>query len=130
MSKLYSLFITGICIHLSASVYSQYTEDDLKHAIKTGSSKSLSVFLGEEVEITIQTTQGVYKKTHAESLLKTFFTNYPPTDFKIIHQGTSKEGLKYLIGQYIHTKGTFQTVIFLKKQSTSYIIHTLQFNNE
>ena len=62
--------------------------------------------------------------------MKKFFTQYPPIDFQVIHKGTSKEGLKYIIGQYKYTKGIFQTVIFLKLRNASYTIHTLQFNED
>jgi len=130
MSKKRPFYFFIICCSLACASYAQDSEEELKSAIKLGSSKELSVFFKDEVEITIQDEKQIYKKEQAEAVMKKFFTQYPPIDFQIIHKGTSKEGLKYIIGQYKYAKGIFQTVVFLKLRNASYTIHTLQFNED
>jgi len=116
---------------LGGSLYAQTDiHDEIKTAIKIGSAKELAVFFKDGIEITILDQKNIYKKSEAEIAIKKFFNTYAVTDFVIIHQGTSKEGLKYIIGHYKHAKGVFQTVIFLKIRSGEYVIDTLQFNED
>jgi hypothetical protein len=118
-------FLLGLPLHAQTDIH-----NEIKTAIKIGSAKELAVFFKDGIEITILDQKNVYKKSDAEIAIKKFFNMYPVTDFVVIHQGTSKEGLKYMIGHYKHAKGIFQTVIFLKIRSGEYVIDTLQFNED
>ena len=72
---------------------------DVKSALNAGSSKELVKFLDKTTEIDIDGDRSSYSRTQAEVVLKDFFKNYPPTNFQIIHQGASRAGSPYVIGQ-------------------------------
>ena len=72
----------------------------VKSALNTGSSKELVKYLDKTSDIDIEGEKASYSKTQAEVILKDFFRSYPPTNFQIIHQGASKAGSPYVIGQY------------------------------
>lgn len=104
--------------------------ENAKTALKTGSSKALAGYLNEMVELSINGDKSSYSKTQAEFVLKDFFKKYPPTGFDYIHQGSSKEGLKYTIGKYKYSGGSFRVYMLIKQFKGKYLIDTLNFDKE
>ena len=104
--------------------------DNVKTALKTGSSKALAGYLNEMVELSINGDKSSYSKTQAEFVLKDFFKKYPPTGFDYIHRGSSKEGLKYTIGKYKYSGGSFRVYMLIKQFKGKYLIDTLNFDKE
>lgn len=101
-----------------------------KTALKTGSSKALAGYFNEMVELSINGDKSSYSRTQAEFVLKNFFKKYPPADFDYIHQGSSKEGLKYTIGKYKYPGGSFRVYMLIKQFKGKYFIDTLNFDKE
>jgi hypothetical protein len=99
-------------------------------SLETSDSKSLTKFFNDMVEISFDGDKKNYTKTQAEFVLKDFFKKYPPVAFEFIHQGSSKEGLKYAIGKYTHSKGSFRVYILIKQFKGNYLIDTLDFSEE
>ena len=99
-------------------------------AMKSGSSKELIKYCNETVEIKIDGESSNYSQAQAEVVLKNFFASNPARNFSYIHQGSSPEGLKYNIGRYVHDKGTYRVVMFIKKIGDNYLIDTLNFSKE
>ena len=100
----------------------------VKGALNTGSSKELVKYLDKASDIDIEGEKSTFSKTQAEVVLKDFFQNYPPTSFQIIHQGASKAGSPYVIGQYSHKTGSFRVWIRLKELSEdNYVVHAMSF---
>jgi len=99
-------------------------------ALKSGSSKELSNFFNETIELKIEGENANYSRIQAEAIIKDFFSNYPPVDFEYIHQGSSPEGLKYLIGKYTYTGGSFRSYILIKKFGDKYLIDTFDLSKE
>jgi len=104
--------------------------NNTKKFLKEGNSKSLSMDFAEIVELSFRGEKGNYSKTQAEFVLKDFFQHYPPIDFEYIHQGSSKEGLKYAIGKYTHKNGSFRVYILIKQFKGNYLIDTIDFSEE
>ncbi|MDN5202012.1 DUF4783 domain-containing protein [Fulvivirgaceae bacterium BMA10] len=104
--------------------------NEVRAAIKTGSSKELVKHLNSRIDLVINGDQSSYSKTQAEFVLKDFFKKYPPSDFQYIHKGASKDGLKYAIGKYSHKAGTFRVVLRSKKFNSQYLIYNLDFTKE
>lgn len=119
----------GLCL-----TFTSYAQDEIvesaKTSIKSGAAKELSKILNEGVELNMDGEKANYSRTHAEFVLKDFFGKYPPTDFSYIHQGSSKEGLKYAIGKYTHAKGSFRVYLVIKQIKGKYLIDTLDFSKE
>ena len=101
--------------------------NDVKTSLKAGSSKELIKFLNKNTDIDIEGDRSTYSRTQAEVVFKDFFKNYQPTDFQIIHQGSSKAGSPYVIGQYTYKGGTFRVWIRLKEEDEQYLIHAMSF---
>ncbi len=104
--------------------------DDVKNAIKTGSSKELTKFLNNNVDVTIDGNVESYGKTQAEFALRDFFKNNPPSSFTIVHQGSSKGGLPYAIGQYLTNNDTYRVWMRIKQTDGRYLIHEISFIKE
>lgn len=104
--------------------------DDAKTAIKSGSSKELSKYCNKVVEISFDGDKSTYSKTQAEFVLRDFFKKYPATDFEYIHQGASREGLRYAIGKYSYDNGSFRVYMLIKEFEGDFLIDTLDFSKE
>ncbi len=104
--------------------------NNVRDALKSGSSRELSKYLNNTVEISINGEQTSYSRNQAEFVLKEFFTKYPPKDFRYVHQGSSKEGVKYTIGTLVHERGEFRVVMLIKQFGGSYLVDKIDFNRE
>jgi hypothetical protein len=127
--KIFILIIVGL--NFSSFLYGQGDViNEAKLAIKAGSSKELTKYFNESVELGIDGENMNYSKTQAEFVLKDFFKKYPPTDLVYIHQGSSPEGSKYAIGKYSHSGGTFRLFMLVKQVKGVYVIDRLDFGEE
>ena len=115
----------------SIQVLGQTTEiNNVRMAIKSGSSKELARYFGEFVELHFDGDRSSYSKSQAEFVLRDFFKKYPPVDFQYVHQGNSGEGLKYAIGKYVISQGSYRIWLLFKKTNDTYYIDTIDFTRE
>lgn len=114
--------------------FSAYAQADIinnvKEAIKAGSAREISQHFYQIVDVTLESSIESYSKTQAEYQLKEFFQKYPPSSFSIVHQGASKAGMPYAIGQYLSGEDTFRVWIRIKKGTEKYMIHEISFIKE
>lgn len=103
---------------------------NVKAAIKAGSSKELVRYFNETVSLNVDGEKSNYSKTQAEIIMKDFFKENPPSSFDYIHQGNSKEGLLYTIGQLSHPNGTYRVYMLLKSFNGKYLVDTLDLTKE
>ncbi len=104
--------------------------NNLRTALKTGSSKELVRNFNNMVELNFEGEKSNYSRAQAELVLKEFFKKYPPTDFQFIHQGSSKQGLTYVIGTYSFEDGSFRVWILIKKFQDKYLVDSIDFSRE
>lgn len=104
--------------------------NNLRAAIKAGSSKELVKNFNTMVELNFEGAKSNYSKSQAELVMKEFFKKYPPEDFQYIHKGSSKEGLTYVIGKYTFESGSFRVWILVKKFDEQYLVELINFNKE
>jgi len=104
--------------------------DNVRVAIKTGSSKELAKYFGSTVELNFDGEKSSYSESQAEFVLRDFFKNYPPVDFEYIHQGASKQGLKYVIGKYSISGGSYRIWVLFKKSNDTFFVDTIDFTRE
>jgi Domain of unknown function (DUF4783) len=133
--RIYNKIITGLILGfcLSISAEAQTSDEILKNsktALKAGSSKDLSRYFSDLIDLGLLGEKSSYSKAHAQVLLKDFFIKYPPVDFQYIHQGSSNEGLKFVIGRYTYNGGSFRVYLLIKQFSGNYLIDTLDFSKE
>ena len=105
--------------------------NDVKEAIKLGSSKEIVKYLNTTIDITIDGNLDSYSRTQAEFVLKDFFKKNPPSSFTIVHQGASKGGSPYATGQYSSTNQNIYLVwVRIKKIKEKFLIHEMSFIKE
>lgn len=122
---LFSFLFLNISAHAQSDVIS-----NVRTAMKTGSSKELTKYFNEMVELNINGSKSSYSKTQAEFVLRDFFKNNPPVDFQYVHQGASKEGIKYAIGKYTHNDGSFRVLVLIKQIKGNYLVDLIDFSKE
>ncbi len=125
------LFLVAVVMSFQQSAWGQSEViNNVRSAIKAGSSKELSKYLGDMISLEIDGVQSNYSKTQAEYVLKDFFKKYRPNDFQYVHQGASEGGLKYAIGRYSYDGGSFRVVLRSKNINGSYKVSSLDFTKE
>lgn len=123
------IFLLVLIPILTASAQSDVI-NNVKEAMKTGSSRELSKYFNERVEINLDGENSVYSKTQAEFILKDFFKNYPPSTFQYVHQGASPLGLRYTIGTYTYHNGSFRVVMYIKQENKDYRVDSITLTKE
>jgi hypothetical protein len=116
-------------LFLSIAAYSGDLPGDIINAISAGNATALSKYFNNTVELTLLDNEGVYSKTQAEMILKDFFAQNPPKQFKILHQG-GKESSKYAIGSLNSNSKTYRITLFFKSEGEQVLIHQFRIENE
>jgi len=104
--------------------------NNVKLALKTGSSKELIKCFNQNVELNFDGVKSNYSRTQAEFVLRDFFKKYAPVDFQYIHQGASPQGFKYAIGKYTYNNGSFRVWILFKHAEGKYYADTMDFTKD
>lgn len=123
------LLISIFVIPLSAQTFDDALKQ-MKTAISAGDYSGLSVLFSESVDLTIRDTDGIYSKTQAKGVLKSFFENDKPKSFEIKHQGSSNDGTKYAIGLFVSIKGSYRVYALFKEKQENTKIVQLQIEEE
>ena len=104
--------------------------NQVKETIKAGSAKELSRFLNSTVDVTLDDGAQSYSKAQAEFVFRDFFKQHPPGEFNIIHQGTSKGGQTFGIGQYKSGGETYRVYMKIKSVDNQQLVHEISFAKE
>lgn len=125
------IFILTISLAVNFNSFSQKESiEEVRQAIKIGSSKEFANYFNVTIDVTLDNDIQTYSRTQAEYVFKDFFKNNPPSSFTIVHQGSSKGGLPYAIGQYISNGQTYRVWMRIKGSGSKYLIHELSFIKE
>ncbi|MCC5931794.1 MAG: DUF4783 domain-containing protein [Cyclobacteriaceae bacterium] len=104
--------------------------NNLRAALKAGSSRDLVKLFNNQVEMSFDGEKSGYSRTQAEFVMRDFFRKYPCTEFQYIHQGSSRQGLTYVIGKYTYEGGSFRVLVYIKKINNDYLIDLMDFSKE
>jgi hypothetical protein len=130
-SKVFALLIFWL---LSLQMFGSYAQTDVigqvKETIKAGSAKELSKYLYQTIDVTIEGNLQSYSKAQAEFVFRDFFKQHPPNDFSIIHQGSSKGGQPFAIGQYKSGTDTYRVFMKIKSTNNQQLLHEISFSRE
>lgn len=108
-------------------------EDDfelISKIINAGNSKELVKQFAKTIDLNIDGKEASYSQAQAEAVLKDFFAKNPPESFEVNHQGSSKSGLPYAIGEYINELGNYRVWIRLKIVNNRKVIYEMSFIKE
>ena len=104
--------------------------DQVKESIKSGSAKELSKYLDQSVGVTIEAKVENYSKAQAEFVLRDFFKAHPPNEFNILHQGSSKGGQPFAIGEYKSGNLKYRVWMKIKTVGKEQLIQEISFVTE
>ncbi len=104
--------------------------NQVKETIQAGSAKELANYLNQTVDVTIDGKVQSYSKAQAEFVFRDFFKQHSPTEFAIIHQGSSKGGQPFAIGQYKTSDGTYRVFMKIKTVNNAQLVHEISFVKE
>lgn len=131
LNRLKAFIVFGI---LTLQVFAAKGQNDViyqvRETIKAGSSKELSKFLFQTVDVTIEGKVQSYSKAQAEFVFRDFFRQHPPSEFNIIHQGSSKGGQPFAIGEYKSADETFRVFMKIKSTNNQQLLHEISFSKK
>ncbi|HYG17694.1 MAG TPA: DUF4783 domain-containing protein [Ohtaekwangia sp.] len=102
----------------------------VKETIRAGSAKELSKYLYQTIDVTIDEKVEAYSKAQAEFVFRDFFKQHPPAEFSIIHQGSSRGGQPFAIGQYKSAADTYRVFMKIKVVNNQQLVHEISFVKE
>src|SRR5690349_3310298 len=124
------LFFTVLTLQVFAVFGQADVIGQIRETIKAGSSKELSKYLFQTVDVTIEGKVESYSKAQAEFVFRDFFRQHPPAEFSVIHQGSSKGGQPFAIGQYKSADETFRVFMKVKSVNKEQLLHEISFSKE
>ena len=123
-----------ITCFLSLQMFGVFGQVDVigqvKETIKAGSAKELSKYLYQTVDVTIEGNLQNYSRAQAEFVFRDFFKQHPPNEFSIIHQGSSKGGQPFAIGQYKSGSDTYRVFMKIKSTNNLQLLHEISFSKD
>ena len=124
--------ISMVLVVVFASAFTRQTDvfDTIAKSIRENNAKGVASYFNSSVELNIESGEGVYSKTQAEMVLKTFFTNHPCTKFDISHRAKSYGNNSFAIGTYKSASGNFRVTIYVKDMEGKSLIHEMKFEKE
>lgn len=126
-------FLLGmmLCVGLLAVQQAQAQKSEIveqiKEAIKLGSAKELSKHINQTIDVTIDGKIQSYSKAQAEFVLRDFFKAHPPSGFDIIHQGSSKGGQPFAIGEYTSGQDKYRVWMKIRTANKDQLIQEISF---
>lgn len=121
----------GLSFQLAAAAAQQSEViGQVREVLKAGNAKELSRYLSTTIDVTIDGNVQSYSKTQAEFVFRDFFKQHPPSEFSIIHQGSSKGGQPFAIGQYKSNTETFRVFMKIKVADGKQLLHEISFSKE
>jgi hypothetical protein len=127
-------FVILLFITVGFSGYAQTNEEifinNVQEALKSSSSRELSKYLSNRVEIKLDNEKKDYSANQAEIVLKQFFQKHPASETEFIHEGNSAGGIIYAIGSYTSGNQKYRVVVRAKKEQEEYKIYRLEFTEE
>jgi len=104
---------------------------EVSSAIRSGNAREVAKHFGPNVDIKFPGNEGTFSRNQAELIARNFFSRNAPASFTVQHQGPSRDGSLYVIGNYITKNGEAYRVYFLIKTiSGNTVLHLLQFEKQ
>ena len=127
-----SVFVFSLLVLAGTTKVAAQTDisGNVREMIRAGASKDLAKFFNTTVEVGLDGNKSNYSQTQAEFVMKDFFAKNAPSGFEYIHQGSSREGLKYVIGKLNSATGSYRVYILFRQAKGAYVIDTIDFTKE
>jgi hypothetical protein len=112
------------------AVYSQDLFAPMKVAIKAGNVDLLAKHFNQNLDVNIDGALNSFSKPQAIFAIGEFFKAHAPTDFTIVHKGSSQGGLQFAIGKYLSNTDSYSVLIRVKEAGDARLIHEISFVKE
>ncbi|MCB0795615.1 MAG: DUF4783 domain-containing protein [Flavobacteriales bacterium] len=124
MWKIWTL-VVSLSMHL-VGFGQDNVKDKVVLALKTGNAKELSSHFIPNIDLTVGKNSDVYSKAQAEQILDRFFEELDPRSFEVEHEGVSKMGDSYYIGNLTGAERTMRVTFFLKRTGSDLQVKQLR----
>ncbi len=122
--------LLGILLVVVLQSWSQTIFAPMKDAVKAGNAKELVKHLNTSVDLNLEGEVNTYSRAQAEFVLRDFFKKHAPTDFNIVHTGSSKGGLQFAIGKYQSGTDSYDVLMRVREVEKDFLIHEMSFVKE
>ena len=117
------VFVFGL---LSQFSWAQHEGKAIVDAISSSNGNAITKYIDQETEITVLDNEDSGEV--GKSMVMKFFDTHKALGFQVKHEGTSKLGNVYRIGDLSTDKGSFRVTFFTKKTATG--VKIVQFKIE
>ena len=124
------IIVVGILLLAGFPGWSQNIFAPMKDAVKAGNAKDLVKYFNASIDLNLEGEVNTYSKAQAEFVLRDFFKKHAPTDFNIVHTGSSKAGLQFAIGKYQSGTDSYDVLMRVREVEKTYLIHEMSFTKE
>ena len=93
--------------------------DRISPAMESGNAQAVATYFRDEVMLNIPDEKGTFSPTKARQKLASFFRINQPSDFNILHQGTSQNNAQYIIGKLKSDKREFRTYLLIEGKANN-----------
>lgn len=114
---------------MSVTAMAVNANPDIVRAFSNGDMQSISSFLDNSVDLTIEHNGGLKSKGQAQDAIASFFRNHRPSNFSVT-QKIDKEKSGLLMGMLYTSMGNFQVLILTKKEGFKEAIHQLKIEGK
>lgn len=122
---LFSILLGGISVLASAQ-----TMDNIVTSLRGGNATELAQYFQPNVEISLQESANSYSKSQAQQVLNEFFGKNTVRSFTVVHQGTSPEGAKFVIGTLGTSNQTYRVYLYAVNNTGKLSIRELRFEQQ
>src|SRR5579872_2550873 len=122
--------LLSLLLILSVPGLAQTIFSPMKDAVKIGNAKDLAKHFNASIDLNLEGEVNTYSKAQAEFVLRDFFKKHTPSDFSIVHTGSSKGGLQFAIGKYQSGTDNYNVLMRVREVSKTFLIHEMSFTKE
>ncbi|MCI1647379.1 MAG: DUF4783 domain-containing protein [Bacteroides sp.] len=126
MKKRIVLVLINLFFWIS-SLFAQDVPEGVIVAFKEGNSQELGQYLGNKVDLIIQSQPIAADKQKAEKEIAAFFADNKVCGFDVNHEGKRDES-SFIIGTLSTQNGTFRVNCFFRKVRDKYTIHQIRID--
>jgi len=91
-----------------------------------GDGMSLAAHMNSEIDISINDERSTLDRNEGGKRLVEFFQQNPIKSFDVVHKGTSKSGVVYLIGQLESEKSSFRMTMYIRGEDDHHHIESIE----
>ena len=122
-----AFFVAALLMSVCASAQNT---DNIVAALKSGSASEIAKHFQPNIELSLQNNAASYNKSQAQEVLANFFSKHAFHSYSMIHQGTSPEGAKFVIGTLETADKNYRVYMYAVTKENVLSIKELRFEEQ